>query len=109
MCFQIWKQARPGNAQTDGRKRKTKLTGDCAASDARIFDTRQGDFMENLGALALLLAVCLSVYAILASLIGKLRAKQRLIVSAQRAVYMIWALLTTASALLVYALITSDF
>ncbi|HUQ91667.1 MAG TPA: heme lyase CcmF/NrfE family subunit [Bryobacteraceae bacterium] len=65
--------------------------------------------MENLGAIAILLALCLSGYAILASVIGKLRSKPRLVVSGQRAVYTIWMLLTAASAMLVYALITSDF
>ncbi len=65
--------------------------------------------MENLGALAVLLAFCLSVYAIVASVAGKLRRKPFLTRSAERAVYSIWGLLTFASALLVYFLLTSDF
>ncbi|MCP5118566.1 MAG: heme lyase CcmF/NrfE family subunit [bacterium] len=65
--------------------------------------------MENLGALALLLAFSFSVYAIGGSIIGKLKKRPFLVVSAERAVYVVWFLLTMASALLVYALITSDF
>ncbi len=65
--------------------------------------------MENLGALAILLALSLSVYAIAASIIGKLKRRPFLVVSAERAVYSIWGLLTFASALIVYALLTSDF
>lgn len=64
--------------------------------------------MENLGALAILLAFCLSIYAILASVVGSLKKKPFLVVSAQRAVYSIWALLTLASGLLIYALLTGD-
>ncbi|MCS7026351.1 MAG: heme lyase CcmF/NrfE family subunit [Bryobacteraceae bacterium] len=65
--------------------------------------------MENLGSLAILLALCLSGYAILASLVGKWRDKPLLVLSAERAVYGIWALLTIASGILVYSLITGDF
>ncbi len=65
--------------------------------------------MENLGALAILLAFCLSIYAVAGSLIGRWRQRPYLVVSAERAVYAIWFLLTFASALLVYALLTSDF
>ncbi|HUS08623.1 MAG TPA: cytochrome c-type biogenesis CcmF C-terminal domain-containing protein, partial [Bryobacteraceae bacterium] len=65
--------------------------------------------MENLGALAILLAFCLSIYAVAGSIAGKLRKKPFLILSAERAVYSIWALLTAAAAILVYALITGDF
>ena len=65
--------------------------------------------MENLGSLAIVLAFCLSVYAVVASIAGKLRRNPFLVVSAERAVYAIWFLLTFASALLVYALLTSDF
>jgi cytochrome c-type biogenesis protein CcmF len=65
--------------------------------------------MENLGSLAIILAFCLSVYAIFGSVVGKLKRKPVLVISAERAVYAIWFLLTFASSLLVYALLTSDF
>src|SRR5215510_10006452 len=65
--------------------------------------------MENLGSLAILLAFCVSIYAVLASVVGRLRQKPFLIVSGQRAVYSVWALVTLASGILVYALMTSDF
>jgi cytochrome c-type biogenesis protein CcmF len=65
--------------------------------------------MENLGALAILLAFTLSAYAIVASVVGKLKSRPYLVVSAERAVYAIWFLLTFASSLLVYALLTDDF
>jgi cytochrome c-type biogenesis protein CcmF len=65
--------------------------------------------MENLGALAILLAFCFSVYAIIASLVGKWKSKPFLVVSGERAVYSIFFLLTTAAGLLVYALIHGDY
>jgi len=65
--------------------------------------------MENLGALAILLALCLSGYAILASLVGKWKDRPLLVLSGERAVYGIWFLLTTASGILVYSLIVGDF
>jgi cytochrome c-type biogenesis protein CcmF len=65
--------------------------------------------MENIGALAILVSFCLAVFAIAASLAGKYTQRPFLIISAERAVYAIWVLLTTASALLVYSLITGDF
>jgi len=65
--------------------------------------------MENIGALAILLALCLSGYAIIASVVGKLRKMPLLTLSAERAVYSIWALLTLASGILVYGLIAGDF
>ena len=40
---------------------------------------------------------------------GRIKHKPFLIVSGERAVYAIWALITTASGILVYALMTSDF
>jgi Cytochrome c biogenesis factor len=64
--------------------------------------------MENLGALAVLLAFCLSIYAVFGSAVGALKKKPFLILSAERAVYSIWILLTLASSLLVYALLTGD-
>ncbi len=65
--------------------------------------------MENLGAVSILIAFCLGVYAFLASAIGGWRNKPYLIVSAERAVYSLWLLLTLASGILVYSLLTSDF
>jgi cytochrome c-type biogenesis protein CcmF len=65
--------------------------------------------MENLGALSILIAFCLAVFAVAASLAGKYGRRPFLIVSAERAVYSIWALLTLASGLLIYALITGDY
>jgi len=65
--------------------------------------------MENLGSLAILLAFCLAVYATIASVVGRLKAKPFLIVSGSRAVYAVWALITLASGILVYALMHGDF
>ncbi|MDX2180513.1 MAG: heme lyase CcmF/NrfE family subunit [Bryobacteraceae bacterium] len=65
--------------------------------------------MENLGALSVLLAFCFSVYAFTGSLAGAKWGRPLLTLSAQRAIYAVWALLTLASVLLVYALLTSDF
>ncbi len=65
--------------------------------------------METLGAYAILLAFCLSIYAFAASVVGKLKQKPFLIVSGERAVYGVWVLLTTAAGILVYSLLTSDF
>jgi cytochrome c-type biogenesis protein CcmF len=65
--------------------------------------------MENLGSLAILLAFCVSLYAVAASVIGRLKNKPFLLVSGQRAVYSVFALTTLASGILVYALMTSDF
>ena len=65
--------------------------------------------MENLGALAILMAFCVAIYAVVASVIGRVKTKPFLVVSGERAVYAVWALITTASAILVYALMTGDF
>ncbi|MEZ5401401.1 MAG: heme lyase CcmF/NrfE family subunit [Bryobacteraceae bacterium] len=65
--------------------------------------------MENVGALALILAFCLACYAVLGSLIGRWKQKAFLSVSAERSVYGVWGLLTFASGYLVYALQTDDF
>ena len=65
--------------------------------------------MENIGALSILLAFCLSIYAVFGSIIGGLKRRAFLVASAERAVYSVWILLTTAASLLVYALLTSDF
>ena len=53
--------------------------------------------MENLGALAILLAFCFSVYAIIGSLIGKWKSKPFLAISGERAVYSVFLLLTAAA------------
>src|SRR3954463_12871435 len=65
--------------------------------------------MENLGSLAILLALCVSFYAVMASVVGRLRNKPFLLVSGQRAIYSIWVLMTVASGILVYGLMTGDF
>jgi cytochrome c-type biogenesis protein CcmF len=65
--------------------------------------------MENLGALAILLAFCLAVFAAVAAVAGKYGRRPFLAVSAERAVYAVWVLLTAASALLVTLLIQGDF
>src|ERR1700688_1721024 len=65
--------------------------------------------MENIGALALLLAFCISLYAIVAGVVGRLRKKPFLTLSAERAVLAVWVLVAGASAILVYSLMTGDF
>jgi len=65
--------------------------------------------MENLGSLAILLAFCVSIYATVASVVGRLKNKPFLVVSAGRAVYSVWLLVTLASGILVYKLLNSDF
>jgi cytochrome c-type biogenesis protein CcmF len=65
--------------------------------------------MENIGALAVLLALCFSVYAILAALLGKWKSKPLLALSAERAVYAIWLLLTTSAGFLIYGFMADDF
>jgi len=65
--------------------------------------------MENLGSLAILLAFCVALYGVVASVVGRLKDKPFLIVSGRRAAYATWALMTTASAILVSALMTGDY
>jgi cytochrome c-type biogenesis protein CcmF len=65
--------------------------------------------MENLGALAILLAFCLAIYTVVASVIGRARRKPFLVVSGSRAVYAVWACITLAAVVLVHALLVSDF
>ena len=65
--------------------------------------------MENLGSLAILLALCLSAYAVAGSVVGRLKRNPFLLVSAERAVYSIWALVTVAAGLLLYGLMAGDF
>ncbi len=65
--------------------------------------------MENLGSLAILLAFCVAIYAAVASVVGRVKRKPFLVVSGERAVYSVWVLITLASGILVYALMTGDF
>ena len=65
--------------------------------------------MENVGALALLLAFCISLYAIVSSVVGRLKGKPFLTLSGERAVLAVWALVSTAAGILVYALLTGDY
>src|SRR5579872_676218 len=65
--------------------------------------------MENLGSLAILLAFCVALYATVASVVGRVKRKPFLIVSGERAVYATWVLMTLASSVLVYSLMTGDF
>ena len=65
--------------------------------------------MENIGALSILLGFCLAVFAVAAALAGKYGRRPFLVVSAERAVYAVWVLLTLASAILVTSLIQGDY
>jgi cytochrome c-type biogenesis protein CcmF len=65
--------------------------------------------MENIGALALLLAFCISLYAIVSSVVGRLKNKPFLTLSGERAVLAVWALVSTAAGILVYGLMTGDY
>jgi cytochrome c-type biogenesis protein CcmF len=65
--------------------------------------------MENIGALSILIAFCLAVFAAMASLAGKYGRRPFLIISAERAVYAAWVLLTTASVVLIVSLIQGDY
>src|SRR5689334_10171676 len=65
--------------------------------------------MENLGALAILLAFAVALYATVASVVGRIKRKPFLIVSGERAVFGVWTLMALASGILVYALMTGDF
>jgi cytochrome c-type biogenesis protein CcmF len=65
--------------------------------------------MENLGALALLLAFCFAIYALLGSVIGKLTRRPFLIQSGQRAVYTVWLLVTVGAGVLIYSIMQGDY
>ena len=65
--------------------------------------------MENIGALSILVAFCLAVFSAAAAVAGKYGRRPFLIVSAERAVYAIWALLTAASGILISLLISGDY
>ncbi len=64
--------------------------------------------MTHLGNFALILAFSLSIYAAIASLIGAREKRVQLIVSAHRAVYMVFASVLLAVGCLVYLLLISD-
>src|SRR5579872_3083777 len=65
--------------------------------------------MENIGALALLLAFCIAIYAVVGSVTGKLKRNPFLVISAERAVYGVSFLVTLGAGILVSALLTGDF
>jgi cytochrome c-type biogenesis protein CcmF len=65
--------------------------------------------MENIGALSILVAFCLAIFAVAAALTGKYAKRPFLAVSAERAVYAAFLLLTLASAVLVTSLIRGDY
>ena len=65
--------------------------------------------MENIGSLAILLGFCLSIYIVVAALVGKWKDKPYLAASAERGVFALWLLVVTASATLLYHLFTDDF
>jgi cytochrome c-type biogenesis protein CcmF len=56
-----------------------------------------------------MLAFCLAIYSVVASLVGAWKKKPFLIASGERAVVAVWALIVTATGILLYALVTSDF
>jgi len=65
--------------------------------------------MENVGAISVLLAFCMAVFAVAAAVAGKYAKRPFLAVSAERSVFAVWALLTLASGVLVTSLVTGDF
>lgn len=65
--------------------------------------------MENIGALSLLLAFCAAIFALISSVVGAWRKNLFLVAASRRAVYLVWALITTASGLLLYGLIEGDY
>jgi cytochrome c-type biogenesis protein CcmF len=65
--------------------------------------------MENVGALSLLLAFCVAVFALLSSVAGAWKKNLYLVAAARRSVYLVWLLITTASGLLLYGLIEGDY
>jgi cytochrome c-type biogenesis protein CcmF len=65
--------------------------------------------MENVGALSVLLAFCLAVFSIVAAVTGKYAKRPFLTISAERAVYTVWGLLTLASGILIALLIQGDY
>ncbi|HTA47282.1 MAG TPA: cytochrome c biogenesis protein CcsA, partial [Bryobacteraceae bacterium] len=64
--------------------------------------------MENVGALALLLAFCIALYAIIANVVGRVKNRPFLMMSGERAVLAVWVLVSTAAGILIYSLMTGD-
>jgi cytochrome c biogenesis factor len=64
--------------------------------------------MENLGYLSVLLAFLLSVYAIVAALAGKRTGNPFIESSAPRAGVAAWGMVSIASGLLLYLILTDD-
>ena len=65
--------------------------------------------MENLGSMCLLLALCLAVYAMAASVVAAWKRRPLLAVSAERSIYAVWFCVSCASAILVGAFLTNDY
>jgi cytochrome c-type biogenesis protein CcmF len=65
--------------------------------------------LPTIGRLALLLSLVVAVYAVVAATLGDRRRRPALVSSARNAVIAVSALLTAASAALLYALATHDF
>lgn len=65
--------------------------------------------MENLGTLAILAAFCVAVYAAVGSLLAFRTKNEFLQLSAERATYGTWVLVTAAAGILLYALMVGDF
>ncbi len=65
--------------------------------------------MENLGYLAVLLAFLLSAFATVAAITGRLRSNAFLELSSQRAVLGAWLMTSTATAILLHAILTDNF
>jgi cytochrome c-type biogenesis protein CcmF len=65
--------------------------------------------MENVGALAVLLAFCISIYAIVSSVVGRIKRRPFLVISGERSVYAVWLLITCAAGILVYNFLISNF
>ena len=66
--------------------------------------------MENIGALAILLAFCLAVYAVIGSVVGKLRKKPFLVVERASAPSIPSGFCSPSRrGILVYSLLTGDF
>jgi cytochrome c-type biogenesis protein CcmF len=65
--------------------------------------------MENVGALSLLLAFCVALFALFSSIAGAWKKNMFLVAAARRGVYLVWLLITTASGILLYGLIEGDY
>jgi cytochrome c-type biogenesis protein CcmF len=65
--------------------------------------------MADFGNFCLLFALCLSLYALFAALIGASQQQPRILLSAERAVYGAAACVTLSLASLLYLLLTNDF